>query len=135
MDALELRDHGAPSSATRHSRRRTHLIFCLKRFALRSRFQPLFQRSRPPRRSRPSFHPRPRITWAICPRISRGQTQCGKARRLQTRKVSSWRRTTLLPTPKASTGILGIPDSVNGAWAHQCHLPGTIQPLPAGPWL
>ena len=130
---MERRDHGLPREPPRHGRGRAHRHLRQRGQPVRGRLQPLLPGQGPRRVRRPGVLPGARGAGHLRPRLPGGQADRGPAQRVPAGALAPRRRAAVLPAPAADAGLLGVPHGVDGARRAELHLPGPVQPVPAGP--
>ena len=130
---LERRRHGVPGQPAGPRRRRPHRDLRLGRQPVRGRLQPLLPRQGPRRVRRPGLLPGSRRARHLRPRLPGGPADRAAARRLPAGTVPPGRGPAVVPASAADAGLLGVPHRLHGPRRHQRHLPGPLQPVPAGP--
>ena len=129
---LERHGDGRPRQPRRQEHRRPHLDLRLVGDARRGGDQPLLPRPRRRLRRRPGLLPGPRLAGHLRPGLPRGPAHREAAGELPPR-AGRRRRAVELSASVADAGLLGVPHGVDGPRADHGHLPGALQPLPAGP--
>ncbi len=133
LHQVERRRHGLPREPARHGRGRAHRDLRQRGLPVRGRLQPLLPRQGPRRVRRPGVLPGARGAGHLRPRLPGGPADRGPAQRVPPGALAPGRRAAVLPAPAADAGLLGVPHGVDGARRAELHLPGPVQPVPAGP--